>query len=1040
MALFILIASIIVQFSVAALALWQVRKSGRYGAWLLVAAALLFMGARRAIAFAHIVTSWPGSVDPVAESVALLISLLMLIGVWRVGEFFDESNRLRVEAEEELARRRRAEHELEALERQESLVLDNTVEIIAHYDTDMMVQWANKAYLRETGKTLSEVQGTKCYEARGYSEMCEACPVPAAIETRCPQEAELSSQTQQNWPAERGCWLARAAPVTDEEGRVTGAVEVAHDITERQEAKQALQYRLEFEELISRLSTEFINVPLDSIDRRIREALASVGQFVRADRAYVFQFNEQMTTMSNTHEWCAEGTSPQIDNLQDIPADTLPWWMETLRDFEPIHLTTLEDLPPEAGTEREVLEGQDIQSLICVPMVYEKELVGFIGFDAVREQMGWSEDTISLLQTTGEILVSALQRRRTELALHSSEEKYRRMFELSPEAIVLIDSDGTVLDVNQRVNDWLDYRRDEVIGRRLLELPYLPPESKKVIGQKFAERMQGKEASPYELEFVSKGGERVTGLVHATPLAGRHGNVYADLVLIADITERKRAQEQLEKMRDRLLLAMDAAEHAFWDWDLQTDDFYFSPRYYTMLGYEPGELSMRLETWVELMHPEDREAVVPEVKKHVRNAEPYEVEFRLKCKDGSWKWISGRGKSYDLTEDGRPDRAVGVHVDVDARKRAAEALRENREKLAGIVAASTDPMSMVDENHNIVWANKVAGRLFGPDMVGRKCYDAFHGNDQVCDPCIVDMTFADGDTHEHFKEMSDINGEKKIFWCTASAAAKHKDGTPKHVLEILRDITERERDKEELEGLNEELERSNQDLQDFTYTVSHDLQAPLRKVHTFGRFLEEDCGDLLPQEGLEHLHRMQDAAVRMKQLIQHLLKLSRVKTRGAELAPVNPAPVAQQVREDFSEKIKELGARITIQEDLPTVMADRIQLEQVFLNLIGNALKYRHEDRSPEISVNGWFKGNSAIFSVADNGMGIEESYQEKIFGVFQRLNRREDYEGTGVGLALCEKIVRRHGGRIWVNSQFGEGSTFYFTLRPADEEVEVGA
>jgi PAS domain S-box-containing protein len=1039
MSLLILITSIVVQFSAAGVALWQVRKSGRRGAWLVVAAALFFMGVRRAIAYAHIVSSWPGSVDPVGEGMALLVSLLMLIGVWRVGDFFDESNRLRVEAEEELARRRRAEQELEALERQESLVLDNTVEIIAHYDTDLTVQWANEAYLRETGKTLAEVQGTKCYEARGYSEMCEACPVPAAIETRRPQEAELSPQTQQHWPVERGCWLARAAPVTDEEGRVTGAVEVAHDITERQEAKQALQYRLEFEELISRLSTEFINVPLDSIDLRIREALASVGQFVEADRAYVFQFNEQISTMSNTHEWCAEGIAPQIDNLQDLPADTLPWWVGKLRDFEPIHLKTLEDLPAEAGTEREVLEAQDIQSLVVVPMVYEKELVGFIGFDAVREPMDWSEDTISLLQTAGEILVSALQRRRTELALHSSEEKYRRMFELSPEAIVLIDSDGTVLDVNDRVKDWLEYGREEVIGKRLLELPYLPPESKKEIGKRFAERMEGKEASPYELDFVSKGGERVTGLVHATPLTDRHGNVYADLVLIADISERKKAQKELEQMRDRLLLAMDAAEHAFWDWDLQTNDFYFSPRYYTMLGYEPGELSMRLETWIELMHPEDREAVVPEVKRHVRNAEPYEVEFRLRCKDGSWKWISGRGKSYDLTEDGRPDRAVGVHVDIDGRKRAAEALRENREKLAGIVAASTDPMSMVDENHNIVWVNNVARELFGSGLVGQRCYSAFHGNDEVCEPCIVGMTFADGETHEHFKEMRDINGEKKIFWCTASVAAKHKDGSPKHVLEILRDITERERHQKELEELNEELERSNQDLQDFTYTVSHDLQAPLRKVHTFGKFLEEDCGEILPQEGLEHLHRMQDAAVRMKQLIQHLLKLSRVKTRGADLAPVDPAPVVQQVREDFSEKIKELNATITIQDDLPPVMADKIQLEQVVLNLIGNALKYRHEERPPKIDITGWYKGDNAIFSVKDNGIGIEEPYQEKIFGVFQRLNRREDYEGTGVGLALCEKIVHRHGGQIWVKSRFGEGSTFYFTLQPAIEEVEVG-
>ncbi|MEA3238736.1 MAG: PAS domain-containing protein, partial [Candidatus Bipolaricaulota bacterium] len=149
------------------------------------------------------------------------------------------------------------------------------------------------------------------------------------------------------------------------------------------------------------------------------------------------------------------------------------------------------------------------------------------------------------------------------------------------------------------------------------------------------------------------------------------------LVFTGQITgQRKQMEEKLKAARERLELAIDAAEHGFWDWNLDTDDIYFSPRYYTMLGYEPGELPMRLETWVDLMHPEDRETIVPQVQEYVKNAQPYEVEFRLRTKDGGWRWISGRGKSFEKDEQGVPHRAVGVHVDITERVHAEEETRE----------------------------------------------------------------------------------------------------------------------------------------------------------------------------------------------------------------------------------------------------------------------------------------------------------------------------------------------------------------------------
>ena len=182
---------------------------------------------------------------------------------------------------------------------------------------------------------------------------------------------------------------------------------------------------------------------------------------------------------------------------------------------------------------------------------------------------------------------------------------------------------------------------------------------------------------------------------------------------------------------------------------------------------------------------------------------------------------------------------------------------------------------------------------------------------------------------------------------------------------------------------------------------------------------------------------MQDAAVRMRTLIRHLLDLARVGTRGGELVAVAPRRVIDRVVDDMSQHIAECGAKVTVRGELPSVRADAVQLGQVFQNLLGNALKFRSPERAPQVTIEGRAEGERAAFSVADNGIGIEERFLGKVFGIFQRLHTREQYEGAGVGLALCEKIIHRHGGTIWVDSEPGKGSTFSFTLPIARGDKE---
>lgn len=232
----------------------------------------------------------------------------------------------------------------------------------------------------------------------------------------------------------------------------------------------------------------------------------------------------------------------------------------------------------------------------------------------------------------------------------------------------------------------------------------------------------------------------------------------------------------------------------------------------------------------------------------------------------------------------------------------------------------------------------------------------------------------------------------------------------------------------QLNQANETLEKANQELQDFAYIVSHDLQEPLRKVHSFGQFLFEDCYDQLSDDGKDYVNRMQNASVKMKMLVQDLLKLSRVGTATAEFKPVNINNVINDALDDLSVAITESEAEIVVGE-LPDVMGQCTMLTQLFENIIGNALKYRNKNRKLRVDISAEEQNGQVTFSIKDNGIGIEDRFKDKIFGVFQRLHSI-GYEGTGIGLALCKKVVAKHDGRIWLESTVGKGTTFYFTLK----------
>ena len=268
--------------------------------------------------------------------------------------------------------------------------------------------------------------------------------------------------------------------------------------------------------------------------------------------------------------------------------------------------------------------------------------------------------------------------------------------------------------------------------------------------------------------------------------------------------------------------------------------------------------------------------------------------------------------------------------------------------------------------------------------------------------------------------MKRQNGTKEQF-------APELEKTRKRVSELEQAEEERKRAEEELQRTMVELERSNAELEQFAYIISHDLQEPLRMVASYTQLLEKRYKGSLDADAEEFIAYAVDGARRMQNMIQSLLSYSRVGTRGKPFQPTECESVFEQALANLKLTIDESGAGVT-HDPLPRVMADETQLIQLFQNLLGNAIKFRDE-KQPRIHVSAKEDSNECLFSVSDNGIGINPEYFDRIFVIFQRLHGREEYPGTGVGLSVCKRIVERHGGRIWVESQPGEGSTFHFAI-----------
>jgi len=365
--------------------------------------------------------------------------------------------------------------------------------------------------------------------------------------TRADHEVDII--TPQN---DRVSLWAKHQMVYDNLGNLVRVVGTIRDITEKRRIQSDLEYRLKFEELLLEISNSFINLNLQDTDNGINSALAHIGEFTQADRSYIFLFHNRGQFMSNTHEWCAKGINPEIENLKNLPADTVPWWMEKLRKFESINIQRVSDLPEEASAEKEILQSQSIKSLVVIPMVLRNRLRGFIGFDFVRKEVNLNRDLIKLLHFVGQIIINAIDRKAQDEKIAAHEIRYKNIVESARDLIYRLDQEQRFIYMNEKALVVLGSSEEEFFHLDLKKIVH--PDYVDNVVEFYREQMRKNIENTYlEFPIINRNGEKIWLGQNTSLVTTQHGEKTLEAIArdITDVINNKellkKAYEQSEK-------------------------------------------------------------------------------------------------------------------------------------------------------------------------------------------------------------------------------------------------------------------------------------------------------------------------------------------------------------------------------------------------------------------------------------------------------------------------------------------------------------
>jgi len=719
-------------------------------------------------------------------------------------------------------------------------------------------------------------------------------------------------------------------------------------------------------------------------------------------------------------------------------------------------------LKPYLNTAREKMDG--IRNLIASMITLEDEALS----KRIQEKNRYAFVTPFSLLTLGffslGILIVSFFRIRNDLLtqramkaeLTIQNETFKQAEETSDQGSYSWNMRTNALTFSDNLYRLLDCELGEFNPSFEKFLEYVHPDDRDYIRNAAKETFKKREIKISKFRIISKNNK--TKYVKAGGKIISWENTHMVVGTIQDITNDTLLTEHLKLREQQLIQAQTIGRLGSWEHDFVTDTIKWSDECYRLYGYKPGEIDVDNATFGNV-HPDDLAEVRFASLKAREKGTPVELEYRRKDKSGNYRYIYSKGEIKRGIE-GDVRGLVGVHMDITQMREHERKLRESELFSKKVIDLLPNIVYIydLDEGKDIFITGNIA------TIVAHDKENTYNADDimkELTDPGDHDKLkihranlrkAADNEIYEIEYRFIFKNGKWRYMLSRDMVFKRSKEGEATQIIGIAIDITEIKKANENLKTFNEsltkkneELERMNAELGSFTYVASHDLQEPLRKIRTFTDLIFEKEAEQLPETAKNYFIRISSAATRMQNLIEALLSYSSTNTTDIIYEPTDLNLLVDEVRTNISDVLEEKNAVIE-SSPLPVIETIPIQFHQLFLNIISNAIKYSKNGVPPHIKISSQIVCGCEIkeqgadektkywkISIADNGIGFEQQYQHKIFELFQRLHGKSEFSGTGIGLAICKKIVQNHRGIITATGHPGTGATFTIFIPAKD-------
>jgi two-component system CheB/CheR fusion protein len=661
------------------------------------------------------------------------------------------------------------------------------------------------------------------------------------------------------------------------------------------------------------------------------------------------------------------------------------------------------------------------------------------------------------------------QRKQSEEALRQSEEYLRLIIQSTTDyAIFTFDTDRRIVRWNSGAEKLIGYSEGEITGLPA-DVIFTPEDRQNNQPVKEVEKAEKEGRAENERWHMRKDGSCFWGSGSVSPLRDQKGNLLGFVKIMRDLTEQKKSEEahrqseeayrikleeeveqhtsDLKKAANLLQQAEDVAGMGSWEYELESGDFRWSQGMFKLFEVKPGT-AISPEIYVEAATDDCKLLAKQLVNNMINGSGPFEESIRCNVK-GAVKILRVK---LELLKDetGRPQRVIGVDMDVTAAKQAETTVQEQAHLIQSINNALPDIVFVMDlEKNRVIYANRFFEEVLGytPEQIAEMqnpFFDMMYVEDK---PLVLKhlkslQTLADDEVLEVDYRMKSASDGLHWFRDRNAIFRRDKKGVGLEKIGIAQDITERKKAEQELKESNNNLRYANENLQQFASIASHDLQEPLRKLKLFASVLNR-FNEQLPEEASDLIGKIVLTSERMSQLITEVLQYSKMAYGEKEFVRTGLHDIFQKVLGDLDLMVSEAGATIEYGQPLPEIDAIPPQINQLFYNLLTNAVKFHKEDAAPVLKVSWRFLPADELKSFihlqddrtyleitfSDSGIGFNQAYAEQIFQIFERLHPLDEYEGTGVGLALCKKILENHQGHIYAKSMEGAGASFYVIL-----------